>query len=320
MSSAATPAGAGSRGWTWSTTTCARAFELCQGDERLAEGALRLASALHWFWFVRGHLREARDRITAALRRQAHVPAIVRARALAAASILSMWVGEFSDMSPLATESLALSREIGDHRTASYALCGIGAATIYGGDTAAPVPLLNEAVALARRGDESRLLVFALFWLGTAELGQGDLEAARRALDEGLAVARKHENRAGAAYTLLRLGEVAAAAGEHDEGRCHFLESLRAMEDSTDRYGMAHVLAALGRLAVSAGQPERGARLLGAVEALCELVGGQILVIERQRSAVATACHALGEPAFAAAWAQGRALGLEQAVTAARAD
>jgi hypothetical protein len=83
---------------------------------------------------------------------------------------------------------------------------------------------------------------------------------------------------------------------------------------------MAQVLDALGRLSVLVGQPERGARLLGAVEALCDLTGAQILASERHRSAVAAARLVLGEPAFAAAWAEGRGLRLDQAVALARGE
>jgi hypothetical protein len=81
---------------------------------------------------------------------------------------------------------------------------------------------------------------------------------------------------------------------------------------------MAQVLDALGRLAVAAGQADRGARLFGAIEALCEVTGAQVLASEDQRRAVGEARGALGEEAFAAAWAEGRGLRLDQAILLAR--
>ncbi len=68
------------------------------------------------------------------------------------------------------------------------------------------------------------------------------------------------------------------------------------------------------------GQPEQGARLLGAASALCELIGAQVLPSERGRAqrALESARCTLGEPAFAAAWAAGRALSMEQAMAQAR--
>jgi hypothetical protein len=75
--------------------------------------------------------------------------------------------------------------------------------------------------------------------------------------------------------------------------------------------GFAHVAGA-------EGDAERAARLFGAAEALREALGAPLPPVERahyDRSVAATRA-ALGEEAFAAAWAEGRALSLEQAIAA----
>ncbi len=298
------------------------AFDFCEADEGRVESALRLATSMHWFWFVRGHLREACGRMAAMLPRRALVPPRVRARALTAAGCLSMWVGDYGGMSALTAESVAIARDLDDLHIHAYALCCLAAATINNGDMATARPLLSEAVALARRCHDAgeMLLVFCLFWLGTGEHGLGEWSAARASLNEGLALARRIGSRPGIGHTLFRIGEVAESTGDYDEARRRYLESLCTLDEAQDRWGMAQVLDALGRLAVTAGDAEHGARLLGAVEALCELIGAQILASERQRGAVATARGALGEPAFAAAWAHGRSLRLEHAVSHARGE
>jgi hypothetical protein len=58
------------------------------------------------------------------------------------------------------------------------------------------------------------------------------------------------------------------------------------------------------------------ARLFGAAEALRAAIGSPIPPIERAEyeRAVAASRTALGEAAFAAAWAEGRAMTLERAV------
>jgi len=188
------------------------------------------------------------------------------------------------------------------------------------GDAAGARARLSEAVALAREQDQGTLLVFALYWLGSAEHAQRARAVARASLREGLALARRIGHRPGVGHTLFRLGEVAEAEGEHEEARRCYLEGLETLEAIADRWGMAVVLDALGRLSVVVGQAERGARLLGAAEALCELIGASVLPSEREGydRAVAEARLALGEPAFAAAWAEGRTLPLDQAVAHAR--
>ena len=68
---------------------------------------------------------------------------------------------------------------------------------------------------------------------------------------------------------------------------------------------------------VAQGQPMWAARLWGAAEALREAIRAPLPPIERAdyERAVAAACRSLGEQAFAAAWAQGRSMSLDQVLT-----
>jgi hypothetical protein len=61
---------------------------------------------------------------------------------------------------------------------------------------------------------------------------------------------------------------------------------------------------------------ERAIRLLGAAEAFCETLGARppLGVAEDYQRTLADGRAVLGEAAFAAVWAEGRALSLEQAV------
>jgi DNA-binding NarL/FixJ family response regulator len=81
------------------------------------------------------------------------------------------------------------------------------------------------------------------------------------------------------------------------------------------------LLAAVARLAAVSGRPEIAASLYGAAEALFETIGEPLVVPPRAlyHRHVATLREILGDEAFTAAWATGRALPLEQAVAHARA-
>ena len=72
-------------------------------------------------------------------------------------------------------------------------------------------------------------------------------------------------------------------------------------------------------LAVAEGQPARAARLGGAAEALREALGAALhpVLHPGHDQAVQAMRAALGEEAFAAAWAEGQALPLEEAVALA---
>ena len=67
------------------------------------------------------------------------------------------------------------------------------------------------------------------------------------------------------------------------------------------------------------GQPERAARLFGATDAVRTALSVPVRPADRRRydRDVTAVCTALGPDAFAAAWAAGRALSLEQAIAEA---
>ena len=83
-----------------------------------------------------------------------------------------------------------------------------------------------------------------------------------------------------------------------------------------DRIALAQSLEDLAVLAGCEQLPERAIRLLGAAEAYCETLGAPPPVADPtdHERTVAEGRSALGEAGFAAAWAEGRAMSLEQAI------
>ena len=90
-------------------------------------------------------------------------------------------------------------------------------------------------------------------------------------------------------------------------------------EQLGDRANLAYCLEGLATVAESRGQAERAARLIGAAEGLHEAVGVPVYVYyEAHRSpyerTAAAVRSRLGEPAFEAARAEGRAMSAKAAV------
>jgi len=83
-------------------------------------------------------------------------------------------------------------------------------------------------------------------------------------------------------------------------------------------------LEAWGIFAAAQGQAQRAARLLGSAEALRETIGAPLPVSDRAHydydRYAASIRVALGEERMAAAWAEGRAMTLEQAIACALED
>ena len=88
------------------------------------------------------------------------------------------------------------------------------------------------------------------------------------------------------------------------------------MQTTDSQWYVALALVGMAGTLLDQGQVERAARLLRAAEVLVETIGGRLPPIDHglyDRN-VATARAALGEAAFAAALAEGRAMTLEAAL------
>jgi hypothetical protein len=86
--------------------------------------------------------------------------------------------------------------------------------------------------------------------------------------------------------------------------------------------GIAQSLEDLASLAARQQQWKRAATLLGGAEGVCAAMGRTppASAVDEYERAVHGAREALGEAAFAAAWAEGRAMSLNQAIAYALAD
>ena len=126
------------------------------------------------------------------------------------------------------------------------------------------------------------------------------------------------------AATLGYLGMVHQAQGHDALATARLAESLTLYRHMDDRWGITFVLEGIGVLAATQGQRLedaqpgglRAARLFGAAEALRETLGAPLFPshLNHYQQGVAAARAQLDDKTFAAAWAEGRAMTLEQAI------
>ena len=150
----------------------------------------------------------------------------------------------------------------------------------------------------------------------------GDSRPAAPLLQEGLAIFRGRGDREGIGCTLGALGYVAIALGDLGRAMTCFRESLAVLRDLGDKRGIAWCLAGFGAVAVATERrleqdtDGRAARLLGAAEAIHGSLDIPWLPLYRRDfdQAVATLRARQPETAFTAAWTEGKAMTLEQAI------
>jgi tetratricopeptide (TPR) repeat protein len=293
-------------------------FAAEQGGESLDE-AVRLAAALWTFWNVRGHFYEKRTWLVGLARRPSS-PTAERVQLLNDAAVVVASEGDFAGARQMFTEMLAISRQSGDRRRISGALNGLtwllSDPSIAGAqyDPVAARALAQESVAISRELSDRQDMVHSLFQLGSTARRLGDRDEARtywlecRSLDRELGVKGGH--------VLRRLGDLALESGDLWAARDYFGTFLSECYEIGERWGVAWGLQGLGAVALARGEPERAARLLGAASAVRDAVDFSLSEEERASYEALrnTLQEALNESAFRAAWAQGRAMALEQAI------
>ena len=220
-------------------------------------------------------------------------------------------------------ESLATFRALGDRSWTAYVLSSLASAAVTAsGDAEEAGRHVAAGLALAREAGDRWLIAYLTHFAGRGAFFAGDHDGAAAAFTESVAVARDIGGHSvGEGYGLYWLGRIALVQGDLARAASFQREALALFAAAGNLQGLATVGAACGDLASRQGAARRAAVLLGAVEAwradrrifLEPDVGAGL---ERQ---LAQARDALGEPAFGAARAEGRALEPAALVAAALA-
>lgn len=249
--------------------------------------------------------------------------------------------GDYETASSLFEESLAVGRELGDRWGITTSLNLLGIVAYAQGEYEAARSLYEESLALSRELGEPTRIAASIQNLGVIAYRQGDYEAARALYEESLAIKRESGYDLGIAFSLHDLGKVACAQRDYGRARSLLEESLAMRRELGDRLGIAFSLESLAEVACDEeGQPGasrsggafselgladraaaggRAARLLGAAEALREAIGSPLFPSEQEthRRKVSRVRELLDASAFAAAWAEGRRMSVEDAVAMA---
>jgi predicted ATPase/transcriptional regulator with XRE-family HTH domain len=227
--------------------------------------------------------------------------------------------GDYARSAALYEECLAIHRALDDRGGAATALLGLSDIARDQGDATRAERYGTESLALFRELGERWGSACSLNNLGLAAAQRGNLVRATALLEESLALFRALGIAGSIAEELIGLGRVLVAQGEVRRAATLLAEGLRLVLAAGPRWLVAAGLEGLAEAGAAGGEAARAARLLGTAAALRATMGAPLRPADRPgyHSAEAAARAALDEEAFAAAWAAGAALRLEQAVTEA---
>jgi len=278
--------------------------------------ALRLAAALTRFWHVRGHAGEGRRWLVAALGQAGEQPPALRAKALVRETILVLRQERSTHARPLLEEAMELYAALPDAEGIALTTLTLVHVLSAEGDVHGALAAGERAADLYRELGDRRGFAVALNNLGNTRLLLGDYARAAADCTEAAELSREIGDWQAAAANLLNAAWALLELGHDSEAVAKLLQSIAIAREVGFKEQLSYAFEAFAALASRRGEHERAGRLLGAADALREALG---LVIDSPELAthdrVASAIgEALGDRAFAAAWAQGRSLGLEEAL------
>jgi predicted ATPase/class 3 adenylate cyclase len=222
----------------------------------------------------------------------------------------------------LLEESLRLSRDADDTFGIADALLMLGSTVGSLGDRTREKQLHEEGLALSRELGYGSTLGILLFSEGYRLLLEGDYERGAALNEEAATLYRERGYKSGLYYALDNLGWAALLQGDHEQARSYYDQSLVLCKELGDRMIASESLEGMACTAAAEGEAERAARLFGAAEALREAVGYQHLPEEDawREPYLAAVRSQLDEASWEEAWAEGRAMSFEEAVSYAMVE
>jgi predicted ATPase/transcriptional regulator with XRE-family HTH domain len=224
------------------------------------------------------------------------------------------------------SEAIAMYRRRSDMPGLAWGLITIAEVAILDEDAARAEELLAEGRTIwPNDGSNWHTLWrgWTLNHLGHAAQLRGDFDHAAELHRESLALFQSlGDQNFGLPWAYQSLGEAALGHGRPDQAERWLRRAIIVSQQQSDQTSMAWCLAALGTTAAQDEEPERAARLWGAAERLRQVIGCRPAPAARAtyERAIALVRAQLGEKTFAAAWAEGRTLTLEQAIADALDD
>jgi predicted ATPase/DNA-binding SARP family transcriptional activator/DNA-binding CsgD family transcriptional regulator len=245
------------------------------------------------------------------------------ATALNSLGILAVTRGDNERASTLLEENLSVLQELKEEGIATtrkrFFVCNLlGILAINEErDYAKGITLWEESLALVREAGDTYHVGTVLCNLGYATLQQGDYERSAVFSEESMEVARKLRNAGGEIIpeTLVNLGLASLGQGDRERAGASFQEALSMSQNTGRKATVINALEAMASLAGASEEDTRAAILWGAAESARQDTG---IVLPPGEWAfhepyLAAARSRLGETAWEAAAAEGRAMSLDLA-------
>ena len=237
-------------------------------------------------------------------------------RALHGLGVLAAEQGDLASAHVLSEEGLSLAQAAGDRPFVGLALHNLGILAVRENNEDMAQTRIEESRRVWRELGSTAALSLASSSLGNLARSRGEYAEAAAHYRESLELIGEAGLAGWRADCLRSLGHVSHRQGDDRQARELFAEALLLCHDLGDLRGVAESVAGVACL-LAEMKPQRAARLFGSATAVVEAMGSCLNPSNQAEydDALAIVRSRIGDEAFDAAWAQGRSLALEQAVT-----
>jgi predicted ATPase/class 3 adenylate cyclase/Tfp pilus assembly protein PilF len=280
---------------------------------------MRLASAIHRFWLIRGYLREGRSWLEGSLARDRTAAPALRAKTLNAAGVLCWAQGDPLQAQQYFLESLELHRNLNNEDAVAGSFNNLGLVARYQGDYASARQWHSESLSIYRSLKKDAGIAVALSNTGNVAFQQEEYEAAEVMFKESLELYRRLEDRSSIAVALHNLGEVYFRTGSYAEAYSHFIEALSVGLEIGHKSIIASSLLSIGLMTTEQSRYNDAVWLLAASDGLHLAIGStmETSVKERYGSSLDRLRSKMSEAQFNELWTAGKMMSVEQAVVRA---
>src|SRR5947209_7188347 len=240
-----------------------------------AEMALRLGTALWWFWYTQEHMNEGWNELSRALERSEGVAVQLRARALWAAGSLAGSLGHVERGEVLCKESLALFRGIGDTKGMGDATFHLAHVAFARWDLAAARSLFEESLVCLRETGDKTLTAWALNALALVVLYQGEYARVHPLAEQAVEILRELGDITGVAMAVMTLAEVVFWQGDRARAQTLAEEGLAIASETGMTSVEALALALQGEITLAQGETTTARLLIEQSHTLWQEVGNQ---------------------------------------------
>ncbi|GAA2087372.1 BTAD domain-containing putative transcriptional regulator [Actinomadura alba] len=222
-----------------------------------ATGALRIALASTWYWFLRGRLSEARRSLDETLHITGDAHAILRSQAALWYAGFTLLAGEGRNDTVHPPE-VTVDGRAGGARAAWF----LGYASLSAGeDLAHSETLVDRALTDFRTAGDRWGIAAAQSTRATQALLRGDLTALRQSAEDGHALFEELGDRWGRLQTTYPLAALAAITGDYTHAARLHQDGLRLAEELGFWTDAADRLTGLGRVALLTGDFPQATKL-----------------------------------------------------------